>query len=90
MLFCCSHQLLVCKGVSTWSAMGLQLVKLYLRHTEQIALVQSPTERPTFDDIKTDLAKIASETFNCSPEWALQTRRAKQQALLNQMLPSKV
>ncbi|KAL3157894.1 hypothetical protein ABBQ32_012304 [Trebouxia sp. C0010 RCD-2024] len=51
---------------------------------------QNPTERPTFNDIKTELAKIASETFNCSPERALQTRSSKQQALLNQMLPSKV
>ena len=53
-------------------------------------IMQSPTERPGFDDIKTKLADIASETFNSTPERALQTKRAKQQALLNQLLPSKV
>ena len=52
--------------------------------------VQNPTERPAFDDIKTKLAEIASKTFNSTPERALHTKRAKQQALLNQMLPSKV
>ena len=52
--------------------------------------MQNPTDRPTFDNIKTKLAEIASETFNSTPERALQTKRAKQQALLNQMLPSKV
>ena len=52
--------------------------------------MQNPTERPAFDDIKTKLAEIASETFNSTPERALQTKRAKQQALLKQMLPSKV
>lgn len=63
---------------------------MHLHCTEQTAELQNPTERPTFNDIKTELAKIASETFNCSPERALQTRSSKQQALLNQMLPSKV
>ena len=53
-------------------------------------IMQNPTERPGFDDIKTKLADIASETFNSTPERALQTKRAKQQALLNQLLPSKV
>ena len=52
--------------------------------------VQNPTERPTFDDIKTKLADVASETFNSTPERAPQIKRAKQQALLSQMLPSKV
>lgn len=53
-------------------------------------IMQSPTERPGFDDIKTKLADIAIETFDSTPERALQTKRAKQQALLNQLLPSKV
>lgn len=52
--------------------------------------LQDPSERPTFDDIKTELADIASEAFNCTPERAQQAKSAKQQALLNQMLPSKV
>lgn len=46
--------------------------------------------RPNFETIKAELADIAKATFNCSVESASQLKRAKQKALLNQMLPSKV
>jgi len=52
--------------------------------------MQNPAIRPSFDIIKSALTTIANETFNCSLENASQMRRARQQALLNQMLPSKV
>lgn len=52
--------------------------------------MQNPAIRPSFDTIKSALATIANETFKCSLESASHMKRAKQQALLNQMLPSKV
>ena len=64
-------------------------MNLFHNHNRNMAL-QSPDGRPTFDDIKTELAETANQAFNCSPERAQQTKRAKQQALLGQMLPAKV
>ena len=52
--------------------------------------LQNPAIRPTFDTIKLALADIANETFKCSLESASQMKRTRQQALLSQMLPSKV
>lgn len=52
--------------------------------------LQNPAIRPTFDTIKLTLADIANETFKCSLESASRMKRTRQQALLSQMLPSKV
>ncbi|KAL0037387.1 hypothetical protein WJX79_005383 [Trebouxia sp. C0005] len=51
---------------------------------------KDPAIRPSFDTVKSALATIANETFKCSLEFASHMRRVRQQALLNQMLPSKV
>ena len=55
-----------------------------------MCMLQDLAIRPSFDRIKSELADIANDTFSCSIQRAPQMKRAKQQALLNQMLPAKV